>query len=240
MIAVNLDDPWVRRAATRYKGEKITYGSRGRVRAESRRVRPAGGLQFTLHAGRERARVRLNFLGQHNITNALGAAAMAYGTGIKLAAIRRGLESVRPFAMRMQLDEWNGIGIINDAYNANPASMEAALKSLAGIGRGGARIAVLGDMFELGKHSRKQHLDLGAKAAAARVDWLYLLGQQADAVRTGAVRRGLPPGRIVIGADHADLAGKLRRRVKKGDWLLFKGSRASAMEKVLNELKAQG
>jgi UDP-N-acetylmuramoyl-tripeptide--D-alanyl-D-alanine ligase len=137
----------------------------------------------------------------------------------------------------MQIEDWKGVTIINDAYNANPTSMEAALKTLAEIQCRGERIAVLGDMFELGRESRKQHLRVGEHAARAGIDRLYLLGEQAREVKKGALRGGMTFGTIVIGRDHRDLANQLRHRVKKGDWLLFKGSRGMKMEKVLTALK---
>jgi UDP-N-acetylmuramoyl-tripeptide--D-alanyl-D-alanine ligase len=139
--------------------------------------------------------------------------------------------------MRMQIEAWNGVGVINDTYNANPASMRAALRTLAEIRARGAKIAVLGDMFELGKHSGKEHRRLGGEAALAGLDALFLLGREAKQVRRGAVGGGMRAEQIVIGRDHADLARRLGERVKKGDWLLFKGSRGMQMEKVLRQLK---
>jgi len=240
-IAVNLDDPWVKRLGARFKGRKITYGNRGHVRARSWRARGARGQEGTLQAGRERCRVRLNYLGRHNITNALGAAALALEAGADLAAVRRGLAKVRPFSMRMQIEDWRGVGIINDTYNANPASMNAALETLAEIDCRGRKIAVLGDMFELGKHSAKEHRSLGKRAAAAAakaaLDGLYLLGPQSAEVRKGALRGSMRAEQIIIGRDHADLARRLRGRVQRGDWILFKGSRGMKMENVLHELK---
>ena len=191
-----------------------------------------------LRAGGRRIPVRLNFLGKHNIVNATGAAAMAYGFGIGLAAIRRGLEKAKPFPMRMQLETWRKIGIINDAYNANPASMEAALSTLIEIECRGERTAILGDMFELGRQSRQQHLQLGKQVARTGLDRLYLLGVQAKHVKQGALRGGMAAERIVIGKDHSEIASMLRSHVKKGDWLLFKGSRGMKMEMILSKLKS--
>jgi UDP-N-acetylmuramoyl-tripeptide--D-alanyl-D-alanine ligase len=237
-IAVNLDDPRVKKLGARFKGKKITYGKGGVVRALSWRLRGARGVSFTLQAGRARRNVQLNYLGRHNISNALGAAALAFGAGVKLAAIVRGLRKAKPFSMRMQIEDWRGIGIINDAYNANPASMKAALRTLGEVECRGRRIAVLGDMFELGRHSVKEHQALGKAAAHTAIDSLYLLGTQADAVRRGALKAGLRPEQIIIGRDHGDLAGQLAADVKPGDWLLFKGSRGMRMEKVLEALRS--
>jgi UDP-N-acetylmuramoyl-tripeptide--D-alanyl-D-alanine ligase len=238
-IAVNLDDPWVSRLGARFKGKKFTYGKRGQVRATSCHLRNAMGVDFTLSADDGRCKVRLNYLGQHNVTNALGAAALTLGAGVRLAAVRRGLETAKPYAMRMQLDTWRGVGIINDAYNANPASMLAALRTLAEVPCRGRKIAVLGDMFELGRQSREEHRKLGKAAATTKIHRLYLLGRQAAEVRQGALGAGMAADQVIIGKDHGDLAERLRQQVRRGDWLLVKGSRGMRMEKVLSGLRGR-
>lgn len=237
VAVINLDDPWVRRLGGRFKGEKITYGKSGDVRAES--LRPLGprGTEFTLRVGGGRRRVRLRLCGEHNLANALAAAAMAYGLGVGMDAMRRGLESMKAFPMRMAVERWHGVGIINDAYNANPASMKAALKALSGIEGRRERIAVLGDMLELGEETRRSHLELGRQAARSGVDRLYLLGAQAPRVKEGAVREGMKENLVVIGKSHRQIARMLQRHVRPGDWLLFKGSRAMKMETVLAAMK---
>jgi UDP-N-acetylmuramoyl-tripeptide--D-alanyl-D-alanine ligase len=234
---VNLDDLRVRRLGAKFKGRRISYGQRGTVRAEA--VRPAGaqGMRFVLRAGNRRAAVKLRYLGRHNISNAVGAAALALGLGVSLAAVRRGLEKARPYAMRMEVGSWRGAGVINDAYNANPASMMAAVNTLAAINGHGEKVAVLGDMFELGRTSGREHRQLGKRLASARIDRLYLLGRQAQTVKAGALTAGLDAGKVIIGKDHADIARQLKSHVQKGDWLLIKGSRGMKMEKVLGGLK---
>jgi UDP-N-acetylmuramoyl-tripeptide--D-alanyl-D-alanine ligase len=237
-IALNLDDAWVRRLGANFKGRKITYGTRGSVRALSPRLRGTQGMQFKLKAGSHTGNVRLHYLGQHNIHNALGAAALALGAGVDLTAVRRGLGKARPFSMRMEVDQWNGVGIINDAYNANSASMRAALQTLAELPCRGRRIAVLGDMFELGKHSAKEHREVGKAAARAAIDGLYLLGKQATTMRRAAIAHGMRPEQVTMGQDHKDIARQLQQQLKRGDWLLVKGSRGMKMETVLHELKS--
>jgi UDP-N-acetylmuramoyl-tripeptide--D-alanyl-D-alanine ligase len=237
-IVVNLDDPRVRRLGAKFQGRKISYGQRGLVRAIAVRPADAKGTRFTLCAGRRRCPVRLRYLGRHNVSNAVGAAALALGLGVSLAAIRRGLERARPYSMRMEADSWRGTGIINDAYNANPASMEAAVQTLAAMGGRGDKIAVLGDMFELGKASAREHRALGKRVAQARIDRLYLLGRQAAMVRAGAVSGGMGKDKIIVGKDHRDVARQLKGHLQKGDWLLVKGSRGMKMEKIVDELKA--
>jgi UDP-N-acetylmuramoyl-tripeptide--D-alanyl-D-alanine ligase len=236
-IVINRDDARVRQLGQKFRGKKITYGGGGAVRAESWQSLGSQGTMLDLRVGGRRIRVRLNFLGKHNIANATGAAAMAYGFGTSLAAIRKGLQRAKPFPMRMEIETWKKIGIINDAYNANPASMEAALRTLSEIECRGERTAILGDMFELGRQSHQQHLQLGKQVARSGIDRLYLLGAQAKHVKQGALRGGMASERIVIGKDHSNIANLLRRHVKKGDWLLFKGSRGMRMETIVSKLK---
>ena len=237
IAVVNLDDPWVRRLGEKFKGEKITYGRKGEVTGESWKALGVRGMEFTLRVGRERRRIRLRLSGEHNLSNAVAAAAMAYGLGADLEAVRRGLEAVKPFPMRTVIERWRGIGIINDAYNANPASMEAAIKTLAEIGGRREKVAILGDMLELGRESRKSHLELGKQVARYRTDRLYLLGEKADQVKEGALLAGMEEERVIIGKDHKEIARLVRGQVRRGDWLLFKGSRGMNMERTVTFFK---
>ncbi len=240
IAVVNGDDPWTRRLGAKFRGKKIVYGKKGRVRGAGEKALGAGGTEFVLKAGGKAARVRLRLSGAHNLANALGAAAMARGLGVDLRAIRAGLEAVRPFSMRMGIERWNGAGVINDAYNANPASMEAALRTLGGIRARGEKIAVLGDMLELGGEARARHLALGRQAARYGVDRLYLLGKQARLVARGALAAGMERDRVVIGRSHAHVAALVRGRARRGGWILLKGSRGMKMEKVLQALRDGG
>jgi UDP-N-acetylmuramoyl-tripeptide--D-alanyl-D-alanine ligase len=240
IAVINADDPWVRRAGAGFSGRRVTYGRRGQVRAEQRKTQGPAGTSFVLRIGNARQRVRLRLPGEHNLANALGAAAMAYSLGIALPSIARGLESVRAMPMRMELQRWNGLGIINDTYNANPASMESALATLAAVGGKGRKVAILGDMLELGKQTGPCHFQLGRNAARYKIDRLYLLGANAPRVRQGALAGGLQSEQIIIGQSHEQIARLLAARVRKGDWLLFKGSRGLKMENVLAALKRIG
>lgn len=240
IAVVNLDDPWVRREGEKFRGEKVTYGKGGDVRVDSWKMAGTRGVEFTLRVGREKRRMRLGLFGQHNVANALAAAAMAYGFGVDLDAIEKGLARIKPCPMRMQLEERGGIKILNDAYNANPASMEAALRTLCEMNSKGRKFAVLGDMLELGAASPKKHLELGAKAARYRIDRLYLLGSEARLVREGALRGGMREEQAIIGRSHREIARMLRREIEPGDLLLIKGSRGMEMEKIVEALREVG
>jgi len=114
--------------------------------------------------------------------------------------------------------------------------MKAALTTLGEAKCRGRRIAVLGDMFELGRHGPREHRLLGHAAAKEALDRVYLLGAQAAAVRRGALQGGMRREQLIISRDHGDVAMQLRAFVKPGDWLLLKGSRGMKMEKVLEAL----
>jgi UDP-N-acetylmuramoyl-tripeptide--D-alanyl-D-alanine ligase len=220
-----------------FKGKKISYGTAGAVRAEAVQPANSDGMRFVLRAGKRSCPIQLRYLGRHNVNNAVGAAALALALGVRLTAIRRGLAKAHPYEMRMQAGRWRGATVINDAYNANPASMAAAVNTLAALNGGGEKVAVLGDMFELGKTTGRAHRELGKRIAKTRIHRLYLLGPQAAAVKAGAVSGGMARDRVIVGQDHGDIARQLKSHVKRGDCLLIKGSRGMRMEKILAELK---
>ncbi len=237
---VNLDDSRVARQGRRFTGRVVTYGAGGFVRGEDAEMLAGGRLRFNLRVGRLREPVRLRLCGAHNVGNAVGAAAMAHAFGADVTAIRQGLEAVRPVPMRMQVERWAGVGIINDAYNANPASMEAALAALAAIPGRGRRIAVLGDMLEMGADEAACHRETGAAAAGRGLDALYVLGRFARDVRQGALEAGMAGTAVRVARSHRALGSALRTELRKGDWVLFKGSRGAAMENVLAAMKDEG
>ena len=240
IAVINTDDPWVRRLGNNFSGRRVTYGRHGQVRAEQVKMRGASGTSFILKVASARQRVRLRLPGAHNLSNALGAAAMAYGLGVGLKSIARGLKAVSPLPMRMELTRWQDCGVINDAYNANPASMDAALASLAEVGGKKQKVAILGDMLELGRKTRQCHFELGKKAARYGIDRLYLLGPNAPHVQRGALAGGLRAEQVIIGPSHEEIARLVAAAISKGDWLLLKGSRGMKMENVLAALKSIG
>lgn len=237
---VNADDPWVRSVAASFPGRRIRFATEGEGEVRARDIHEAGldGSSFRLWLGGSEMAVRLAIPGRHNVSNALAAAAMAYAIGVDPSAVRAGLEAVETPGMRMQVVRLPGeLTVLNDAYNANPASMAAALATLASS-PAGRRLAALGEMRELGAAAAEAHEELGRLAARAGVDRLYLLGPLAEIVSRGARDAGLPAEAIVVAADHADLAARLRADCRPGDLVLLKGSRGAAMETVLAHLAA--
>lgn len=175
--------------------------------------------------------------GRHNALNAGFAILVGREAGLSWAQISQGLARYQPLPMRWQEVSSGGCLLINDAYNANPASMRAALKTFAGMDGGSRRWLVLGDMLEIGETEQAAHETLGSEAAAAD-DWAGLLtvGPLAMWIADGARRQGMEPERIWRCSDTHTAATVLREQLLPGDAVLFKASRGVALEKVIDEL----
>jgi UDP-N-acetylmuramoyl-tripeptide--D-alanyl-D-alanine ligase len=241
VAVVNADDPLVAARARVAAGRVVRFGIDADAEVRAVDLEDAGldGTRFSLQIDATRAPVRLQLPGRHNVTNALAAAAAASAVGVPATTIAAGLSTARGPAMRLQRVELRGgVTVVNDAYNANPASMRAALATLA-ASVATRRIAVLGDMRELGTDAALLHHDLGRAAGAAGLAGLYVLGDHAGAVRDGALAVGFAADRIVVGRDHADLAHQLGTALRPGDVVLIKGSRGSAMERILRHLETE-
>jgi UDP-N-acetylmuramoyl-tripeptide--D-alanyl-D-alanine ligase len=236
VIAVNVDDEWVQRVAGPFRGRKITFGRTGEISARGVTDLGTDGVGFDLVIGAQRTPVRLRLLGLHNVSNALAAAAIGHALGCDSAAIAQGLEQTQAVHMRMQIQHLpNGITVINDAYNANPSSVGAALEALTRLP--GRRLVVLGEMRELGDESRRAHLEIGERAASLGVEYLFLLGEYADAMADGARAGGLPDDRVHVCRSHAEVAEAVVAGWRPGDTVLVKGSRGMEMEEVVRLLE---
>jgi UDP-N-acetylmuramoyl-tripeptide--D-alanyl-D-alanine ligase len=193
------------------------------------------GLSFTLN---DRASFRIPLLGRHNAVNAAAAVAVGRRLGIPDDRIAAGLLGVRGAEMRLEASETGGIRVINDAYNANPDSMRAALETLADVGKGASRrVVVLGDMLELGEHTRSEHIELGLLLAKRRdLDLVVLVG---PSMRLAAEGLGSKAGDRVIRMDELDAAGaqKVAGLFRAGDLVLLKGSRRMRLERVAAAIK---
>ncbi len=236
---INQDDPflkdWTDRVATQW-----TYGLNTTTEAydlsADQMLSESETSTFTLHQNRsgESAHVRLPTPGRHHISNALGAAGIASALGIPIEQIAEGLSNFQPLSQRTQILKTKGITLIFDAYNANPASVEAALDLLAEHPQNtGRRIALLGDMFQLGESSEKAHYTIGLSVATHGIDELIALGQYAEMLASGARAGGLAEHAISVHPDLNRLQSTLDQKVKSGDTLLIKGSRGMKLERVL-------
>ncbi len=237
LAVVNADDPRVASLSQNASARRISFGiDRGEVRAREIESLGLEGQYFILVTPNGEATVHLKACGRHNVYNALAAAA-ALMEKVELPVIVAGLEAFTPYKGRFQIEQLDGITIIDDSYNANPASTKAALETLSQIAAEGHRIAVLGDMLELGALEGEAHQGVGA-VAGRNVDRLYLTGElMIKYAAEGALLSDMPAESIICCTNRADIAGLLFQTVTDGDVILFKGSRGMAMEKVAAELK---
>jgi UDP-N-acetylmuramoyl-tripeptide--D-alanyl-D-alanine ligase len=237
---LNADDPLVAAMAARTCARVVTFGTAGDVSWRALELDDLGRPSFELRHDGGWAPVRLLEAGAHQVPNAAAAAAMAHAAGIGWPEILEALASARSLSQwRMALHERaDGLVVVNDAYNANPASMRAALDALAAIGRRGGRrtVAVLGEMLELGPTSESDHVDVGAHAAALGVDVLVTVGTAADAIAEGARRTPGWPGTVVTTAGREQATQWLRHNVVARDVVLVKASRGAALEHVADVL----
>lgn len=231
---INADDAyadlWTRLAGRR---RRVSFGLERPADVSARyRLEPEGSrIELATPAGE--VPVRLSLPGRHNVMNALAGAATAVALGVPLAAIQRGLESVRPVDGRVRIRSGMGNSrIVDDTYNANPTSLAAGLSVLDGFG--GRRWLVLGDMAELGESAAGYHEQVGRLARDGGVDRLYATGP----LSRSAVEAFGPGARHYPGQDA--LIDALRGDVAEDVTLLVKGSRSSRMDRVVDALKAEG
>jgi len=242
-ILVNQDDRLVVDLAGRFQGQKITFGVENPADVMAREIHLNGarGVSFTLILEEEIMEINLPILGRHFVPNALAAIATASLFGVELEETRKALESFRPTPMRMEVIHLKGEKtLINDAYNANPRSVEMALETLAEMKREGQTVAVLGDMLELGDLTDEAHRQMGRWVKDLSIDFLLAMGGEAPVVVESAIRHGLSPERAWVVESHSEAISILKEVTKKGDWILVKGSRKMAMEKIVEGLAGRG
>lgn len=237
---LNADDPYFGYLVSRARCEVLSFGltSKAQVRAERLTMGSRQGTQFLLRLpGRSKPQpVSIRVHGLHNILNALAAAAVGHVMGLNPRTIAEGLARFRPAAMRSQVLTVGGIRIINDCYNANPASMKAAIDLLLALGAGGRSVAVLGDMLELGASAPELHREIGAYLAERGVAQLIACGPLGRHVAEGARAAGMAAERVVHEPDAARAGAALKTLVQDGDVVLVKASRGMKMEQAVEML----
>ncbi|MFP5416810.1 MAG: UDP-N-acetylmuramoyl-tripeptide--D-alanyl-D-alanine ligase, partial [Actinomycetes bacterium] len=247
---LNADDPRVLAMAQRTRARVATFSAVGDPGANGAALRVWAAeitpddlqrFSFTLNAAGAAygsAQVALGVLGEHQVSNALAAAAVALAAGLGLDDIAAALTRARPLSRwRMELTTRpDGLAVLNDAYNANPDSMRAALAALRGLRRPEGRlVAVLGDMLELGESSRTEHHELGRLAATLGIDEVDAVGAFAGDVAAGVAAAG---GRARYFEDKDTLTRHLRATLGSADVVLVKASRGLALETVAEALAA--
>jgi UDP-N-acetylmuramoyl-tripeptide--D-alanyl-D-alanine ligase len=177
--------------------------------------------------------VELAVPGEHMVPNALAAAACGVALGVSAAESAAALKAARVSAWRMQVSTTpSGVRVVNDAYNANPTSMAAALRSARWMARGGRCVAVLGHMAELGRTGPAEHERIGELVARLGIDRLVTLGEEARPIAAAAVREGVEPENVEHAATREEALAVLVRWLRPGDVLLVKASRVAGLERL--------
>jgi UDP-N-acetylmuramoyl-tripeptide--D-alanyl-D-alanine ligase len=239
-LVLNADDKVLaKRLTPKRPGETmISFGINSKADFVADRIQTNGNgyVGFRVNQGLS---VNLPLLGYHNVYNALAAFAVGDLLGVEKEEIKRNMECFAPSRLRMELVRIGDINIINDSYNANPVSMEKSLETLKNLKASGRKIAVLGDMLELGEESLDFHLQVGRKAAKLGIDLLILVGELARFIGEGAKESGMRPGDVLNFENNQEVSFYLLENLKDGDLVLVKGSRRMKTEEIVVSLKSQ-
>lgn len=239
VLFLNGDNPWSEILARRTRSRVVMVGhDRAHDCSACDVLVDENGSVFTIdcrYPGLS-GEYRIRLLGRHQVTNALLAFAVGAEMGLHREEIQRGLLSCAPAKMRLQMSNPGGINILDDCYNANADSMLAALQTLRELPCAGRRVAVLGDMAELGDCSRAAHFEVGRRAAASRLDQLFAIGRRGCEIAAAARARGL---KSVVEIDEVERAAQaVKEFARPGDVVLVKASRSMRLERITEVLRA--
>jgi len=236
---INIDDKKLLISEKEWRGQKITFGfsKKADVSAETIKKYERQGTTFTIKIAKFRQDIAMSTVGNHNIYNALAAAASSCALGIEHPTICQGLMAFQPVSGRMEIHRLNnGAFIINDTYNANPASFRAALETLKDLKGNHRSIVIMGDMLELGERAGEMHEGIGSLMADTEVGIIFLRGRLSPATAAGALKRNMSRDQIIIFETPDEIIPRLSSFVKKGDCILVKGSRQTKMEDTVRKI----
>ena len=230
-IILNADDLFTKTIASRARGKVILAGTNSGSIQAAEITQSGTGADFTILEGAHRCRAQLSVPGLHMVQNALLAIAAGRIFGLSLEECAAELVAAPLTRARSQIKDIGGVQFLDDSYNANPDSMKAALRTLVELDADGKRIAVLGEMRELGDQSERGHREVGETAAALKIDQLIAIGDIAAAIADAAGQAGLRKTTIVKStSEAAEVLGEI---AAPGDLVLIKGSRAARTEEVI-------
>ncbi|HVM62146.1 MAG TPA: UDP-N-acetylmuramoyl-tripeptide--D-alanyl-D-alanine ligase [Verrucomicrobiae bacterium] len=240
LAVINADDKWCHELRTRTNSTVVTIGIDNFADIRASEIKINGDVKFRLNIARKREDVivRLKALGRHQIYNALQAAAVGYFAGLDLDEIRVGLENATFPQMRMEPVMIDGVRFVNDCYNANMVSMKAALQMIRETPCPRRKIAVLGDMLELGEWTESAHGDVGAMAANCGLALLVTVGQSARLIAQAALEAGMETHRVMPLGTAEEAGEAIQTLVHEGDMVLLKGSRRLQLERIVEEYRS--
>ncbi|HXW07268.1 MAG TPA: UDP-N-acetylmuramoyl-tripeptide--D-alanyl-D-alanine ligase [Vicinamibacterales bacterium] len=243
VLVANADDPRVMLRARAFAGRLVSFGTRedADVRAVDVELRGLDGSAARLRTPGGEAALHVPLLGLGNLSNVLAAAATALEFGVPLQEIAERARGLRPAVHRGELIRLpGGVTLVDDSYNSSPSALTRALEVIAAAGGCARKVAVLGEMLELGAHAERLHLECGRAAASAGLDVLVTVGgPPASALARAAVAGGMPSASVVHVATSEDAARLAVTRVRPGDLVLVKGSRGIGTDLVVERLRAE-
>jgi len=240
-LIYNGDDALLRRGLKGFKGRLVSFGfsSGCDVRCTYAEEIGKGKMQFLVKAGKVSSRFCIGISGQHNIYNALGAITLGMFFGLSFRDIDNGLRKFSPAKNRWETIKINpGAELINDSYNANPSSMDTGLREINRL-RAKRRIAILGDMLELGSSACRLHKKIGRLLAELEIDRLITIGTLGKFIAEGALNAGMDKTAVSIAGSIENAADILKKTIRRGDLVYVKGSRAVQMERIIDLLEKE-
>ncbi|MEX1129201.1 MAG: UDP-N-acetylmuramoyl-tripeptide--D-alanyl-D-alanine ligase [Vicinamibacterales bacterium] len=243
VLVANADDARVMARARRFAGRVMTFGTAdgADVQASEVEMRGLDGLRAQVRTPAGAFRLETPLAGLGNLSNVLAATAVAVHFDVPLDAIATRASRLRPAHHRGELLRLpGGITLIDDAYNSSPAALKRSLEIVAAASGSARKVAVLGEMLELGAHAAVLHRECGRAAHAAGLDLLVAVGgEPAQALAAEAIESGLPPHCVAVVPDRAAATEEVLQRVRPGDLVLVKGSRGIGLDAVVDRLKAE-
>ena len=248
VLILNYDNNYTRAMSSLFSGRVTGYSISNRsakIRAEQVTLNDSGFYDFdcVIKAnGKSYApfHITLNLPGRHNVLNALAAIAIGIEFGVETDQIASALNEFGGVQKRMELIDLNGVKILNDCYNANPLSMKSALETVSEFkSQFKRRVAVLGDMLELGAWSVRAHSEIGRLTVKSGIDFLITIGEKSKNVTAAAIKSGLDKDNSQHFDDSEQAAKKIKAFIKSGDLVLIKGSRGMKLEKILHALQGE-
>jgi UDP-N-acetylmuramoyl-tripeptide--D-alanyl-D-alanine ligase len=240
VAVLNADDPVVLGYRARTPARVLTFGTSAGadVRAEGVELDAEARASFTLAAAGLRERVELSVAGEHMVANALAAAACGIALGVSPGECAAALKDAHVSGWRMEMfTTTDGVRVVNDAYNANPTSMAAALRAARWMSRGSRCVAVLGGMAELGDASAGEHDHVGELVARIGIEELIAVGPDAAPIARAAIREGMDREHVVEVPDRDAALEAVRRKAREGDLVLVKASRVNGLERLAEALR---
>jgi UDP-N-acetylmuramoyl-tripeptide--D-alanyl-D-alanine ligase len=237
-LFVNGDNEWTEKIVRRARAGVVRVGLGERNDWRAKGIRPdKNGVTFRVDAPKIEwnGEYRINLLGRHQVSNALFAMAVGEELGLGRPVVRDGLAGCKPAKMRLQFWEAGGVRVLDDTYNANADSALVALETLCDLPLQGRRVAVLGDMNELGAHSEAAHAEVGRRAAELGIGQLFAVGKMAPVTARAARDAGL--NRVIEFADVETAMAAVKSFLKTGDVVLLKASRSVRLERIGEMLK---